>query len=147
MPVNLIRYTAVAALVATSLQARGEVISGDQPLLCALSGFMQCEMDADCARVSPESINAARFLEIDFETGRIEARLLADDEPRVTRYERSETMGDLLVLQGAEGEVQAATGGLGYTLTLTKTTGHITMAAAGDRVSFVVFGACLPLSD
>lgn len=137
---------AIAAFALLSWTADADVITGDQPLLCALSGFMQCEMDVDCVRVAPEDINAARFLEIDFENQGIEARLRADDEPRLTRYERSETLGDLLVLQGAEGEVQATTGGLGYTLTLTKTTGNITMTAAGDRVGFVVFGACLPLS-
>lgn len=127
--------------------AQAEVITGDQPVLCALSDFMQCEASADCERVSPEAINAARFLEINFKNERIEARLLADDEPRVTRYERKETMGDLLVLQGAEGEVQVTDGGLGYTLALTKTTGRVTLTAAGDRVGFVAFGACLPLSE
>lgn len=144
---NMIRCTAFAVLTLAAAQVRGAVVSGDQPLLCSLSGFMQCEMDADCVRVSPESINAARFLEIGFDKQSIEARLLADDEPRITRYERSETMGDLLVLQGAEGEVQARTGGLGYSITINKTTGHLTMAAAGNRVGFVVFGTCLPLSD
>jgi hypothetical protein len=138
---------AVAAFALLGSTGHADVITSDQPLLCALSGFMQCDMDVNCMRVAPEDINAARFLEINFENQRIEARLLANDEPRVTRYERSETMGDLLVLQGAEGDAQVTTGGLGYTLTLTKTTGHITMTAAGDRVAFVVFGACLPLSE
>ena len=143
---KLVKYSTPILFVLCAWSARADVITGEQPVLCALSGFIQCEMDGDCERVSAEQINAARFLEIDFGTQRIEARMLAGDEPRVTRYERSESMGDLLVLQGAEGALQARTGGLGYTLTLTKTTGHLTLSAAGDRAGFVVFGACLPLS-
>ena len=55
--------------------------------------------------------------------------------------ERSSTFGDPvhdsgeLILQGVEN-------GLGWSLMINESDGQMTLTAAGDRLAFVVFGAC-----
>ncbi len=49
-----------------------------------------------------------------------------------------------LILQGAEDGYQSVRDGLGWTITIAEDTGRVVMTASGDKVAFVVFGACLP---
>jgi hypothetical protein len=108
---------------------------GSKPFLCALLDLNSCEVDAGCQAETPDSVDIPRFLFVDAKQGTISGtrpggKLLA------TRIERTRTLGNLLVLEGAEAA-------LSWTVTVEQTSGRMSLSAAGDGVGFVVFGACI----
>lgn len=126
--------------------ASAPVVGEEQQLLCALVELLQCEPARGCTPVSAESIDAARFMEVDLAARRITALLPGQEGGRITEVERIEQVQGLLVLQGAEDDRRPETSGLGYTLAIDRQTGHMSLAVAGNRLSFVVFGSCIPAS-
>jgi hypothetical protein len=48
----------------------------------------------------------------------------------------------MLILQGVEEGVEGVDDGLGWSMTISKETGKLVLAASGDRKAYVVFGAC-----
>ena len=108
---------------------------GGKPFLCALLDLNSCEVEAGCQAETPESVDIPRFLFVDAKQGTISGtrpggKLLA------SRIERTRTLGNLLVLEGAEAA-------LSWTVTVEQSSGRMSLSAAGDGVGFVLFGACV----
>jgi hypothetical protein len=47
-----------------------------------------------------------------------------------------------LIIEGAQDGIENVRDGLGWTMAINEESGEMVLTAAGDRVGFVVFGAC-----
>jgi hypothetical protein len=114
---------------------------GAQPLICASTEVLECVPLEGCNRVAAESVDAPRFMRIDFN-----AKTMSSERPdggaRTSQIERSETVDGKLMLQGAEDGIENIRDGLGWTLSIGQETGNMTLTGSGDAVGFVIFGAC-----
>lgn len=122
----------MASAVSSNLAA--EAVDGSKPLLCATVNASECADRADCETRTPEALRFPQFLDID--TGN---KTISAERPDGTALNAAITtvtpLDDRLVLQGIEN-------GLGWTLSISRATGHMAVAIAGDRIAFTVFGAC-----
>jgi len=124
-----------------ALSVSASPFDGAQPLICASTEILECIPAAGCNRVTAESIDAPRFIRIDFSANAMSAETVGGDR-KVTQIERSETVDGKLMLQGAEDGIEGVRDGLGWTLAIAQETGKMTLTASGDDVGFVIFGAC-----
>ena len=131
---QLVCGLAVVCAASISSSVRGAEFDGTQPLICAAIDTAQCESDGSCLQGSAASINVPQFIRIRFDEMVVRAKR-ADGSERTSKIEGLQQNGGALILQGAEN-------GLGWSLVVTQTEGHMTLTAAGDRLAFVVFGAC-----
>ena len=49
-----------------------------------------------------------------------------------------------MIVEGAEEGYEGVKDGLGWSMTISESTGKLVLTAFGDQVGFVVFGACTP---
>ena len=110
---------------------------GSKPLICASVDALSCAPGQDCAAATAESLNIPQFLRIDFAGKAITAER-SDGDQRASEIQNLEQLENELILLGTQG-------GLGWSLTITRATGKMSLSAVGDRVAFVVFGACTQL--
>lgn len=131
---------AVAALIAIGWvsQVSAADFDGKKPFVCALLELTSCESGVDCERETPESANVPQFLFIDAKQNVITGKR-PGGQMLTTKIERQRMLGELLVLEGAEGA-------LSWTVTVEQTSGRMSLGAVGDGVGFVVFGACVGAS-
>ena len=130
-----IRTISVLAAAFWFGSARAGDYDGSKPFLCTLLDLNSCAAGAGCQAETPESVDIPRFLFVDAKRGTISGtrpggKLLS------TRIERMRTLGNLLVLEGAEAV-------LSWTVTVEQSSGRMSLSAAGDGVGFVLFGACV----
>lgn len=111
---------------------------GSKPMVCALLELSSCATGGDCQKETPESANVPRFIFIDAKQGTITGTR-PGGQPLTTKIERSHVLGDLLVLEGAEGAIS-------WAINISQSTGKLSFGAVGDGVGFVVFGACVRAS-
>ena len=127
----------VAVLSAASTAANGEGLDGSQPLICASMEAYDCGPGEDCLRGTAESIDAPQFMRLDFEH-KLARATRANGEERTAKIESLTKVEGKLILQGVQR-------GLGWSMTIAQEGGAMTLTAAGDRIAFVIFGACTPL--
>lgn len=127
----------IAAFFAVSSAANAEGFDGSQPLICASMEAYDCGPGEDCLRGTAESIDAPQFIRLDFEQKMARATL-ANGEERTAKIESLTQEEGKLILQGVQR-------GLGWSMTIVQENGAMTLTAAGDRMAFVIFGACTPL--
>ena len=60
----------------------------------------------------------------------------------ITTIERLEHIDGKLIIEGAQDGLENVRDGLGWTMAINEESGEMVLTAAGDRVGFVVFGAC-----
>ena len=121
-------------LLVWSPAAQGAQFDGTQDLICASIDTVECESDGTCIQGTAASINVPQFFRINFQDKVVRATR-PDGTERTSTFGAPVHDGGELVLQGIEH-------GLGWTLMINVNDGQMTLTAAGDRVAFVVFGAC-----
>ncbi|HVM79631.1 MAG TPA: hypothetical protein VMU06_11460 [Stellaceae bacterium] len=108
---------------------------GSKPFLCSSIDVASCGPGDACARSSAGAANAPQFFLID-----VEKRSVVDTSvgggTRMSKIEHTERLPGLLVLGGSDGA-------LAWIATVNESTGRVTLAATGDRVGFMIFGACI----
>lgn len=122
------------------LASDSEAFGTESPIICSVVQVNECARGSACVAVRPEEINAPDFLRINLRQGTITADRA--DGIRMTEIEFRETLGDLVVLQGAEPQSSLPEAALAWTLGINRRTGRMTMTALSPGVSFVIFGAC-----
>ena len=134
---------ATLALACLPPAAAAAMFDGSAPLLCAVTEIRECEAGLECLEVSPDAVNAPRFLQVDVEAGQITS---TPERPvqATTAIERVEHLDGKLVLQGADDGLEEVRDGLGWTISVAEDTGRMVAAGVGDGVAFVMFGACTP---
>ncbi|HUK08329.1 MAG TPA: hypothetical protein VLX09_10710 [Stellaceae bacterium] len=121
--------------LAWPFELRAADFDGSKPFLCATVDVASCVPGQDCARESPQSVNAPQFFTVDVgqkavtETG-------GGDNPRTTKVERVDHQSGLMLLGGTDG-------GQAWSAAIGENNGKISYTVVGDRVVVVAFGACL----
>ena len=114
-----------------------EDFDGSKPLICASVDTLSCAPGENCAASTTDALNIPQFLRIDF-TGKAIKAERPDGDQRTSEIRSLEQLDNELILQGTQG-------GLGWSLTITRAAGKMSLSAVGDRVAFVIFGACTRL--
>ena len=112
---------------------------GSEPLLCSLGQIIECDYGAECHSVTNESIDAPDFFRLDFRKKQISA-ITAGEATEPDDIDSVEGLDNHLIVQGVQGS--RPTDPLGWSLSINKTTGRMTLTASGDDAGFVAFGAC-----
>jgi len=122
-------------------QALAGDFDGSEPLLFAAIEVIECIPGEGCDKVTLEAVNLPRFLSINFKDKKIAAPR-GSERGRTTAIERLEHIDGKLIIQGAEDGVEGVRDGMGWSMTISEKSGDMVLTASGDRVGFVVFGAC-----
>ena len=127
----------MAALLAigSAGTAAAAPFDGAKPFTCALVDAASCEPGSQCTRDSAAAINLPQFVTIDVQQRTI-AGEVTDGEALSTKIDVVGQANDLLVLEGVQEDVS-------WTINIGRSSGRMSLAAVGDQVGFVVFGACI----
>jgi hypothetical protein len=136
--------TTVREAPAPASQEGTRNFDGSKPLLVSVGRVLECTPVEGCKDASAEELGLPRFLKVDFVNKTIRPAQGREDIPD-TVIERSEEVDGKLILQGAEDGYADMRDGLGWTMAISEDSGQVVLTASGDKVAFVVFGACLPL--
>ncbi|MGF1611101.1 MAG: hypothetical protein ACFCUQ_16975 [Kiloniellales bacterium] len=131
-------------LVLAPLPVIAGAFDGSSPLLCALNEAMECTPGNDCQRILPEEAGAPDFFLIDVAAGSVSG---LGEMPRTSAIRTVSEINGKLILQGAEDGVDGVRDGLGWSAAIAQDNGRFVLSASGERVAFVVFGACAALTD
>jgi len=114
---------------------------GSEPLMCSFAQIVECDAGAECRSVTNESIDAPDFVRFDFKKKQVIA-IAAGVENAPADLGNVINLTNYLIVQGVQGGAQGAANSLAWSATIDHESGHISMAAAGEKAGFVVFGAC-----
>lgn len=109
-------------------------LDGKVNLVCAALDVVACANGPGCSEGSANHFELPPFMFVDFEKQEIHAT----DEAGVnvaSPIKNSEITERLIILQGTENHH-------GWTATIDKANGKMTVASSGPGVNFIVFGAC-----
>lgn len=133
------RMTLAGAAILLTSHATAIEVDPDEPMICGLFEVHQCLPNAGCESVLPHEVNIkTRFLTVDFAAKEIRAT----KTERRTIADQAIDTGATLVLSGAVEHSDFAESGIGYSMTIAKQTGRMTMSAAAEDVAFTIFGSC-----
>ena len=123
-------------LAAMLLPAGGSAagLDGKANLVCAAVDVIACANTHGCREGSANSFDLPQFMFVDFKKQQIHAT----DETGlnvVSEIKSSEITEQQIVLQGIENH-------RGWSATIDKANGQMTVTSTGSGVSFMVFGAC-----
>ncbi|MDJ0941948.1 MAG: hypothetical protein QNJ30_00665 [Kiloniellales bacterium] len=127
----------LAALLLASHAARSEGFDRSNPVICASVDSLSCAPGEACQAATTEALNIPQFFRIHFAEKVVKAER-PDGEERTSEIRSIDELENELILQGTQG-------GLGWSLTIARATGKMSLSAVGDEVAFVVFGACTRL--
>lgn len=134
MPIKHSLPFLILPLYALAGNVMAESFDGSKPLLCATVETIECGPHAECQYGTADSLGFPQFLHIDADKKTISA-----DKPDGSRLNATiasvSKLGDRLVLQGVENN-------LGWSVSISRVTGRMAVAIAGDQIVFSVFGAC-----
>jgi len=78
---------------------------------------------------------------IDFQKKQLRATF-GDGSQKRSEIKNSAKIDGKFILQGAEDGIEGKRDGLGWSLAIDEEIGKMVLAASGDAVAFVMFGAC-----
>jgi hypothetical protein len=119
------------ALLAVAAGAHAEGSEGAQPLVCDFVKAAECDGVAVCSNVTPEEIDLASIIRIDFAARKITEPGGDLHSPIAT----IEDLGAVVILQGQENN-------RGWTLVIDRASGHLSATIADASGAFVLAGAC-----
>jgi len=133
----------VLVLVASFLGAAAIAadFDGTKTLMCSFAQITECDAGAECRSVSNESIDAPDFVRFDFKKKQVIA-ISAGVENAPAELGDVINLTNYLVVQGVQGGGEGASNSLAWSATIDHESGHMSVAAAGEKAGFVVFGAC-----
>jgi hypothetical protein len=135
MSINTRLALLILAASAPTQYVAAETFDGSKALLCATVETIECGPREDCEHGSADSLRFPQFLQIDAQKKLISA-VRPDGTSMTTTITSITELDDRLLLQGVENH-------LGWTISITRTTGHMAVAIAGNQIAFSVFGACM----
>jgi hypothetical protein len=135
---------AACLAAASPLPAFAGAFDGSVPLLCALNEAMECTPGTDCRRILPEDAGAPDFFLVDVAAMSVQG---LGGEARTSTIRAVVEIDEKLILQGAEDGIEGVRDGLGWSAAIAQDSGRFVLSASGERVAFIVFGACAALVD
>lgn len=116
---------------------------GSQTLVCSVDNGRQFHSGGQTRPFDPQSVGLPRVFMLDFDRNRI---LPTKDSVvrRQTKIKRSESIENLMILQGVDDGLAGVDDGIGWNMAVDKTSGMFVISAAGAKVGYIVFGSCKP---
>jgi hypothetical protein len=125
------------ALVGVPTAMAGDY-DGSKPLICAALQAISCQADGACKQGSVESLRIPQFFWVD-----VAAKTVGEKDPdgqiRKSPIESATQSATHLILQGR-------TERLGWSATVSKSSGRLVVTGADGASALVLFGACTPTS-
>jgi hypothetical protein len=106
-------------------------------LVCAATQVAECTATGECDRATPETFNLPVLFQIDIASKVVESAR-AGGNKRVSVISGVTEAGHVTVLQGVD-EAD------GWSSTVNRSTGQMTVVSAADGLGYVVFGTCANL--
>ena len=125
----------LAALVADPAAMAAD-FDGSKPLVCAAIEAVSCRADVACKRGTAESLGIPQFFWFDLGAKTIAEKGL-DGQIRESAIQ-TVTQGPAYVI------VQGAKDDLGWSGTISKVSGKLTLTGSDGAAALTVFGACTP---
>jgi hypothetical protein len=122
-------------LLATMSPSVAADFDGSKPFLCSSIDVASCGPGDACVRSSAGVANAPQFFMIDVQNKSVIDTSVGGGT-RTSKIEHTEHLPGVLVLGGNDGA-------LAWIATISEKSGRMTVAAAGDEVGFMIFGACI----
>jgi hypothetical protein len=114
---------------------------GSESLMCSFAQIVECDAGAECRSMSNESVDAPDFVKFDFKKKQVVA-ISAGVENAPDDLDNVLNLDNYLVIQGVQGGAEGTANSLAWSATIDHESGHMSVAAAGEKAGFVVFGAC-----
>ena len=124
-------------LLAAQGVAAEAALDTSKPLVCAATQVVECAIAGDCTRSTPESFNLPVLFWIDIANKVVESAR-AGGNKRVSMISGVTEAEGVTVLQGADGAD-------GWSSTINRASGRMTVVSAADGIGYVVFGTCASL--
>ncbi len=128
------RYMAAIAIgvsLAVAGVASGASFDGTKALICTFEALAECDTDALCQTVQSGEIDLPESIRVDF-SGK---RLRSEDGQRSSPIHSTDVSDGVLVAQGSQN-------GRGWSMTIDRSTGHMTGTIAEPAGAMVLFGTC-----
>jgi hypothetical protein len=109
---------------------------GAQPFSCSPSDVVSCTRGGGCEKETAESINLPPLLNFDLAQKKITGTRPSGEE-LATTIDNVRQAQDDLTLQGVQGRIA-------WTVTVGRNSGEMALAAMGDGIGYIAFGACHP---
>jgi hypothetical protein len=139
MEMGALKSVALAGVLSASIAvppAFAGDFDGSKPMICAALVAIACQSNGECKQGTVESLNIPQFFWVD-----VAAKTLGERGPDGqirTGAIQSVTQSDkYLVLQGSKES-------LGWSGTISKASGRLTLSGSRGRSAMVVYGACTP---
>jgi hypothetical protein len=135
---NLAKRSAIMCALHAMLfpiAAFGAELDGSSPLICSAFVASACDSDGTCITGTAESFYFPEFFRIDFDNQSVQS-ILPSGETRETIIQNLHSEDGVMFLQGNETD-------RAWSAALSEEDGKFSIAAAGTRVSFSIFGACI----
>ena len=114
---------------------------GSKTLMCSFAKISECDAGAECRSETNESVDAPDFVKLDFKKKQIVATS-AGVENAPSDMGNVINLANYVVVQGVQGGAEGTANALAWSATIDHESGQLTLAAAGEKAVFVVFGAC-----
>jgi hypothetical protein len=127
----------------------GPAFSGDfdgsKPLTGTVDRLVEINRLRVIEGVDPDTVGLPEKFIIDFQKNTL--RGTPDSlVRRVVMIKRIEHIEDNLILLGADEGMAGTSSGLGWSLSIEKTSGKAVLSAAGSGIAYVAFGTCSPIT-
>ena len=122
-----------AMLLPAAVSAAG--LDGKSSLVCAAVDVVGCKNGPGCMEGTAKGFGMPQFMFVDFKNQKVNAT----DESGidiVSKIRSLEITEQQIILQGIENH-------RGWSATIDKTNGNMTVSSTGSDVSFMIFGACI----
>jgi hypothetical protein len=125
------RTLPLVLIVLLATPALAQPVDGSRALLCATQTVVECDSLGNCHRITSEAADLPPFVTVD-----VPRRLVhGGTDGRQAQIREASRVGDLLVLQGADG-------GRGWSM-IVEPSGVLVASVVDERVAFNIFGRCI----
>lgn len=125
----------LSAAVAVPTAVAGD-FDGSKPMICAASQAIACQANAECKQDTVENLNIPQFFWVDAVAKTVGERD-PDGQVRSASIQSVSQSDAFLILQGSKES-------MGWSATISKTSGKLTVTASKGTSAMIVFGACTP---
>ena len=130
----LAAMAAIAALAVNPVSA-GNAFDGKTKLICSVTNVVACAETTRCVQGQARGFDLPQFIAIDFADKQVHSTKESGTEATSPISNQQETRNQL-ILQGVEN-------GHGWTLSVDRKHGRMTIGTTGEDVSYILFGACI----
>ncbi len=108
---------------------------GSSNIICAAIDVVGCVDGAKCLKGPARTFELPEFMTVDFKKMVVHVSYDGGTKEAESPIKNHETTGTQLILQGVEN-------GHGWSMAIHRSTGRMTTVAAGEDLSFSIFGVC-----